>query len=316
MRLGVAAIVLTLGTAACSAGGEAPAQAAGARAGGPPAVPVATAKVEQKTMPLALTVIGTAEAYSNVAVHAQITGSLTSVNFKEGDDVAKDQVLFTLDRRPLEAALQQAEATLARDRAQAAQAKSTAARYQDLENRGIATKEQAEQSRSSAVALDATLEADVAAIENARVQLQYATIKAPLAGRTGALIVHEGNLVRANDVTAMVVINQVAPIRRATPGTEAVSCAGHGPRGSRRAWGEDPVEREHHLYRQRRRFDDRSDQDQGVVPEHRPSAVARTIRERDGDTEHRPQRDRRPDRRRPERSAGELCLRREAGHDR
>ena len=114
MRLGaVAAILLTLGTAACSAGGETPAQAAGARGGGAAAVPVATAKVEQKSIPLALTVIGTAEASSNVAVRAQLTGSLTSVNFKEGDDVAKGQVLFTLDRRPLEGVLQQAEATLA-----------------------------------------------------------------------------------------------------------------------------------------------------------------------------------------------------------
>jgi multidrug efflux system membrane fusion protein len=216
MRLAIA-ILLTLGTAACSAGGETPAQAAGGGAGGrggggTPAVPVATAKVEQKSMPLALTVIGTAEASSNVAVHAQITGSLTSVNFKEGDDVAKGQVLFTLDRRPLEGALQQAQATLARDTAQAAQAKSTAARYDDLQNRGIATKEQADQSRTSAAALDATLESDRAAVENAKVQLQYATITAPISGRTGALIVHEGNLVRANDVTPLVVINQVAPI--------------------------------------------------------------------------------------------------------
>jgi membrane fusion protein, multidrug efflux system len=203
MRLGVAVIVLSLGAAACSAGGETPAQAAGARAGGTPAVPVATAKVEQKSMPLALTVIGTAEASSNVAVHAQITGALTSVNFKEGDDVTKGQVLFTLDRRPLEGALAQAQATLARDMAQS---------FQDLQSRGIATKEQADVSRTTAAALDATLESDRAAVENAKVQLQYATITAPLSGRTGALIVHEGNLVRANDATALVVINQVAPI--------------------------------------------------------------------------------------------------------
>ena len=210
MRLGVVSILLTLAAAACSPGGETPAQAAGSR--GAPAVPVATAKVEQKSMPLALTVIGTAEASSNVAVHAQITGSLTSVNFMEGDDVTKGQVLFTLDRRPLEGALAQAQATLARDMAQSAQAKSTAARFQDLQSRGIATKEQADVSRTTAAALDATLESDRAAVENAKVQLQYATITAPLSGRTGALIVHEGNLVRANDATALVVINQVAPI--------------------------------------------------------------------------------------------------------
>jgi multidrug efflux system membrane fusion protein len=209
----IAAALLALGTAGCSAGGEAPAQAAaGGGRGGAPAVPVATAKVEQKAIPLALSVIGTAEASSNVAVRSQITGSLTSVSFKEGDDVVKGQVLFTLDRRPLEGALQQAEATLQRDTAQLAQAKSTAARFQDLQSRGIATKEQADVSSTSAAALEATLQADRAAVENARVQLQYATITAPISGRTGDLIVDEGNLVRANDTTPLVVINQVAPI--------------------------------------------------------------------------------------------------------
>jgi membrane fusion protein, multidrug efflux system len=215
--IGWLAAAALLATTACS-GGAAPAQApagggrGGGRGGGGGAVPVATAKVEQRSMPLAIHVIGTAEAFSNVAVHAQITGTLTSVNFKEGDDVAKGQVLFTLDRRPLEAALQQAEANLQRDTAQATQAKSSAARYQDLLKRGIATREQADQSSTSSVALQATLEADRAAVENAKVQLQYATITAPIAGRTGALIVHEGNLVRANDTSAMVVINQVSPI--------------------------------------------------------------------------------------------------------
>jgi membrane fusion protein, multidrug efflux system len=213
--LGLATTCLALGSLACSASGDTPAQAAGGgggRGGGAPAVPVATAVVEQKSMPLAISVIGTAEAFSNVAVRAQITGALTSVNFKEGDDVKEGQALFTLDRRPLEGALQQAQATLERDTAQANQAKSTAARFQDLQARGIATKEQADQSRTSAAALEATLQSDRAAVENAKVQLQYATITAPISGRTGALLVHEGNLVRANDTVPLVVINQVAPI--------------------------------------------------------------------------------------------------------
>ena len=213
--LGLATTCLALGSLACSASGDSPAQAAGGgggRGGGAPAVPVATAVVEQKSMPLAISVIGTAEAFSNVAVRAQITGALTSVNFKEGDDVKEGQALFTLDRRPLEGALQQAQATLERDTAQANQAKSTAARFQDLQARGIATKEQADQSRTSASALEATLQSDRAAVENAKVQLQYATIAAPISGRTGALLVHEGNLVRANDTVPLVVINQVAPI--------------------------------------------------------------------------------------------------------
>lgn len=202
-------IVAALASASCSPGGETPAQAAG---GGGAAVPVTTAIVEERSMPLTITVIGTAEASSNVAIRSQITGALTSVNFKEGDDVKAGDVLFSLDRRPLEAALQQSMATLERDTAQAAQARSTAARFQDLQSRGIATKEQADISRTSATALEATLQADRAAVENAKVQLQYATIVAPISGRTGALMVHEGNLVRANDTAPLVVINQVAPI--------------------------------------------------------------------------------------------------------
>jgi multidrug efflux system membrane fusion protein len=170
------------------------------------------AQVVQKRMPIEIRVIGAVEAYSVVSVHAQITGQLTDVNFKEGEDVKKDQVLFALDRRPLEAALMQAQANLQRDIAQAANAKSVAQRYVDLAASGIATAEQVETSRTSAAALDATVAADRAAVENAKVQLQYATIASPIAGRTGALMVHEGNLIRAQDVSPLVVINQVAPI--------------------------------------------------------------------------------------------------------
>ena len=207
------ALVATITTAACSASGETPGQAPGARReNGPPAVPVSTATVDRKSMPMSISVIGTAEAYSNVAVHAQITGELTSVDFKEGGDVQKGEIIFTLDYRPLEAALQQAEANLTRDMAQAANARSSAGRYEDLQTRGIATSEQADQSRTTAEALDATVLADRAAVANAKVQLQYATIMAPLSGRTGALMVHEGNLVRANDTTPLVVINQISPI--------------------------------------------------------------------------------------------------------
>ncbi len=215
MREPVRLLILLLTAAAAACGGEArptagPAGAGGGR--GDTAVPVTVAQVSQKSMPIEIRVIGAVEAYSVVSVHAQITGQLTAVNFKEGDDVKKDQVLFTLDRRPLEAALMQAQANLQRDIAQAANAKVVAQRYSDLAGRGIATTEQLETSRTSATALEATVEADKAAVESAKVQLQYATIASPIAGRTGALMVHEGNLVRANDATPLVVINQVAPI--------------------------------------------------------------------------------------------------------
>jgi membrane fusion protein, multidrug efflux system len=189
-----------------------PAGGGGRGRGGDATVPVTVAQVVQKQMPIEIRVIGAVEAYSVVSVHAQITGQLTDVNFKEGEDVSKNQLLFALDRRPLEAALMQAQANLQRDIAQSANAKVVAQRYADLAGRGIATTEQLETSRSSAVALEATVEADRAAVENAKVQLQYATITSPIAGRTGALMVHEGNLIRAQDAAPLVVINQVAPI--------------------------------------------------------------------------------------------------------
>jgi multidrug efflux system membrane fusion protein len=207
-------ILSTIAIAGCS--GEAVQSAqqgqSGRGAAQAPAVPVVTALAAQKAMAITISVIGTAEASSTVSVRAQITGELTSVSFKEGDDVRKGQILFTLDRRPLEAALKQADANLARDLAQAANARSQAQRYEDLANRGIATREQLETARTAATALEATVGADRATVENARVQLQYATISAPISGRTGALMVHAGNLVRANDTTPLVVINQVTPI--------------------------------------------------------------------------------------------------------
>jgi membrane fusion protein, multidrug efflux system len=207
-------IIAALAAGAC-AGGDAhtatPAAGGGGR-GGDQAVPVTVAPVVQKSMPIEIRVIGAVEAYSVVSVHAQITGQLTDVNFKEGEDVQQDQVLFRLDRRPLEAALMQAQANLQRDIAQAANARVVAQRYADLAGRGIATTEQVETSRTSAAALEATVEADRAAVENAKVQLQYATITSPIAGRTGALMVHSGNLVRAADQSPLVVINQVVPI--------------------------------------------------------------------------------------------------------
>jgi multidrug efflux system membrane fusion protein len=176
------------------------------------AVPVTVDRVIEKDMPLDVGVVGVVEAFSTVAVRAQVTGELTKVNFQQGGDVQAGQVLFTLDYRPLEAALHQAEANLERDTAQAANAKVIAQRMEDLVERGVGTREQRDTARTTAAALDAVVGANRAAVENAKVQLQYATIRAPISGRTGALMVHAGNLVRANDQTPLVVINQVTPI--------------------------------------------------------------------------------------------------------
>jgi len=205
-------------TAACS-GGEAVQQTpppsagrGGAGRGAAAAVPVTVATVEKKPVPLEITSIGTVIAATTVAVRSQITGEMISVHFKEGEDVQQGQPLVTLDKRPLEAALQQAQATLERDTAQANNAKAQAARYRDLQARGIATKEQIDTMTTQAAALEATVNADRAAVQNAKIQLEFASIDAPISGRTGLLQVHPGNLIRANDTTPIVTINRITPV--------------------------------------------------------------------------------------------------------
>ena len=290
-----ALLACALGTFACSGeGASAPPGGGGAAGGrgpggrgGDPTVPVTVAQVVQKSMPIEIRVIGSVEAYSVVSVHAQITGQLQEVNFKEGDDVAKGQVLFALDRRPLEAALMAAQANLQRDIAQAANAKSVAQRYVDLNGRGIATTEQVDTSRATAAALDATVEADRAAVENAKVQLQYATIASPIAGRTGALMVHEGNLIRAQDTTPLVVINQVTPIyvSFAVPEARLPELKHFLAPGTLAVEAKPPNEAQASSDGQSRSSttsgsDDRNDQGQGDVREHGSPALAGTVRQR------------------------------------
>ncbi len=204
--------LFSLAAAACTVGNQAAANAPPGGGGGPAGVPVTIAPVVTKSMPVELRVIGTAEASSSVAIRAQVNGELTKVHFTEGDDVQEGQVLFTLDRRPYEASLRQAEANLQRDVAQAANARAQAQRLQDLAGRGIVSPDQVDASRTAAEALEATVAADRAVVESARGQLETVTISAPMAGRTGALMVHEGNLVRANDTAPLVVINRLTPI--------------------------------------------------------------------------------------------------------
>jgi multidrug efflux system membrane fusion protein len=207
--------VIAVAAAACS-GGEAkqstPSPSGRGGGGQNATVPVTIATAVEKSMPLTIQGIGTVIAASTVSVRAQITGEMTSVNFKEGEDVQQGQVLVTLDKRPYEAVLQQTQATLEKDLAQAANARSQATRYQDLMQRGIATREQVDAMRTQAAALEATVLADRANIESAKVQLTYATITAPMSGRTGLLQVHPGNLVRAQDVQPIVTINKITPV--------------------------------------------------------------------------------------------------------
>src|SRR5882672_10015282 len=183
-----------------------------AASGPPPPVPVLAATVEQKDVPLQVHAIGGVEAYSTVSVKTQVTGELTGVFFKEGDDVKKGQLLFKLDQRQAEAAIRRAEGTLAHDLAQAENDRAQARRYEALWKDGVASKEQYELVVSAADAQEAAVQADRGAVEDAKVQLTYCTIYSPINGRTGNLIVHQGNMVKANDIPSLVNINQVQPI--------------------------------------------------------------------------------------------------------
>jgi multidrug efflux system membrane fusion protein len=198
--------------AAGEAAGRGGAGRGGGRAGGGGPVPVVTAHSVTKAMPVTIPAVGTAEPLVTVQIRAQVTGQLSRVHFTEGQEVKKGDTLFTLDARPFEAALRQAEAVLARDTAQSKNAKSQQTRYKELFDKGLIPRDQYETQDANAAALEATLAADQSQVENARLSLQYAVIKAPVSGRTGALAVHAGDLVRANDTASLVVINQVAPI--------------------------------------------------------------------------------------------------------
>jgi len=163
-------------------------------------------------MPVTLDAVVTAEAISTVQIRAQVTGQLQEVLFSPGQDVRKGQPLFVLDPRPLEAAVRQAEAVLAKDTAQARDAAANRQRSEDLFKRGLIPRSDYETQVATATALDATLAADRAQLDQARLNLQYARIRAPIDGRTGALMAHVGDLVRANDTNPLVTINQISPI--------------------------------------------------------------------------------------------------------
>jgi multidrug efflux system membrane fusion protein len=203
------------------------------------AVPVEVSSVIQKDVPLELHAIGNVQSYSTVSVKSRVAGQLMRVYFKEGQDVKKGELLFMIDPRPLEAALKQAEAILEKDMAQVRQAEANlekdtaqaenakvdAERYKFLFEKGVVAKQQYDNFRTNAEALEATVLADraakanaeaavladKAAVENARLQLSYSSIFSPMDGRTGSLVVQEGNMIKENDI-AMVVINQITPI--------------------------------------------------------------------------------------------------------
>jgi membrane fusion protein, multidrug efflux system len=205
-----------------------------------PPTPVTTALAQARDVPIQIRQIGSVEPVAVIAVKAQISGELNQVFFKEGQEVKKGQELFLIDPRPYqqaldqaEAALQkdvalvtQAEANLARDRAQAANARQQAKRYAGLEAEGVVSKDQNDSFQTTSQVQDESVRADEAAInsakasvvadrsaiETAKLNLSYCHIQSPIDGRAGSLLLQAGNLVKANDTTALVNINQLQPV--------------------------------------------------------------------------------------------------------
>lgn len=221
------------GTAAVKAAGK-PGKGAGKRGGGPVSVTTVTAK--RQPMPVVIDAVGTVESEHSVAIRPQTNGVLEAVLFKEGDRVRPGQVLFRIDSRPMVASLEQARAALARDQAQLAQAQAQEARLRPLAEKDYITRNEYEVSLTQSKSLQATVEANRAALEQARLQLSYASISSPIDGRTGSLSVKSGNLVSAGTGgLPLVVINSTQPI------LVSLSVPQRYLNDVRRAWGDGDV---------------------------------------------------------------------------
>jgi multidrug efflux system membrane fusion protein len=200
----LAAVLLLL---ACGSKG----QQQGARPSFPPA-PVTVAVAEQASVPVELNAIGNAQSYRTVQVKSMVDGQIERVLFRQGEDVRAGQLLFQLDKRPFQAALDQALGKLAQDKATAANSRAQAGRDEALLKAGVLAPQDAQTQESQAQAYEAAVQADKAAVETAKVNLGYTDIRAPISGRAGALLVDVGNLVKANDTNALTTLNQVEPI--------------------------------------------------------------------------------------------------------
>jgi len=181
--------------------------------GGPrdSAAPVLAAEVRQRDVPVQVRNIGTVEAYATVSVKSLITGAVVTVHIKEGQEVRKGDMLFSIDPRPTQATKDQAEANLVRDQAQYDNAARDAGRIAALFERSVATQDELDKARSIAAALAGAVKADKAAIEAAEIQLGYCRIASPIDAVAGSLLLNEGNVIKANDAS-LIVLNQVRPI--------------------------------------------------------------------------------------------------------
>lgn len=202
----------------------------------PPAVPVLIAPVTRKPMPVRIQAIGTVQPIANVAVKSRVDGQIAEVKISDGQAVKTGDVLFILDTRAAEAQLKQAEATLAKDRAQLDNARRDVARFKPLTEKEFVSRQQFDTAETTAAALEATLLADQATVDNFKVQLTYYTIRSPMDGRVGTIALKTGNAVKAQDTISLVTINQIKPIyasyavpQRELPGIRAAMSAGTVP---------------------------------------------------------------------------------------
>jgi multidrug efflux system membrane fusion protein len=222
----VASLGLSVSLAACS---KAPARAPR------PAIAVTVIAVKRASVPYDIDANGIVTPMQTAIVSPQVDGIITEVNFSEGQNVSKGQILFHLDPRPYKAAFDQAAAALARDKATAAYALSEADRYDGLVKQGIVTHEQAEQFRATAQSSAATVQADQATLDNAKFNLDNTIVRAPIGGRTGSLLVRTGNLVHGASGTPLVLINQVSPtlVRFAVPAAQLPLILKYGEKDGR-----------------------------------------------------------------------------------
>jgi multidrug efflux system membrane fusion protein len=177
-----------------------------------PPVPVMVATAVETTVPVEIRNIGSVDPYATVGIKSRLAGQLVQVNFQEGQDVKAGDLLFVIDPRPYEGALKQAEANLEKDKALAGKAQSDLKRYAELIKKQFVSQQDYDQAKATAESLGAVVHADEVAVQNARLNLSYCYIKAPISGRTGSLLANQGNMIKDNADTPMVVINQIQPI--------------------------------------------------------------------------------------------------------
>jgi len=206
----VLALALLAGTAGC--GDKSGPSAGSGKSARAAAAPVLVGQVRKKVVPILIDAIGAVEPIRSATIRAQVTGTLMRIDIKEGQDVKEGDLLFEVDPRPFENAIASAKADLEKARVQLENARTQVARYKALSAESMVSKEQYQQISDNERALAAQLLSNEAALTNAKLQLEYCAIRAPISGRTGNLGAHEGDLIRANDVGAMVTINQISPI--------------------------------------------------------------------------------------------------------